>query len=143
MTIRRSPWPQLDVLQQEMNRLFDGYPGNGTRRAATYPPVNLWQGTDGVALAVSLPGYQPEHVEITTTGNTVTIKGHRPVMEMKEGQVRVIGERHTGEFLRSFELPFDVDAERTTATFRNGILMVSLARPEQEKPRKIQIKVGQ
>ena len=120
MTIRRSPWPQLDVLQQEMNRLFDGYPGNGTRRAATYPPVNLWQGTDGVALAVSLPGYQPEHVEITTTGNTVTIKGQETP-----------------------KLTLEVDLERTTATFRNGILMVSLARPEQEKPRKIQIKVGQ
>lgn len=142
MTLHRGSWPQIDLLQREMNRLFDRYPSNGVRPPAAFPPVNIWRGHDGVSLTVNLPGYEPDQVEVSTIRNVVTIRGNRPTTEVGEGQTQIANERRSGEFLRSLELPFDVDTDKTSATFDNGVLMISLARPEEEKPKKIRIKAG-
>ncbi len=141
-TRRRNPFTDLQTLQREMNRLFDRHPVAESSRRVNYPPVNIWRGPEGVAFTVMLPGYEPDEVEVTTTRNALTLRGHRRQPEKTDGQVWVIDERHQDEFLRTFELPFEVDPSKTDATFDKGVLLVSLGQPEEEKPRKVQIKAA-
>jgi HSP20 family protein len=91
---------------------------------------------------VHLPGYDSDDVEITSARNTLTISGRRQQPELSDKQAMQRCERHYGEFVRTFEIPFDVDPEKTNATFDKGVLLVSLEAPEQEKKRKIEIKAG-
>ena len=134
---RWSPLAEMETLQKTINRLFVRFPGGGQSRPPDHPPVNLWRGSNGVAVTVCLPGYGPDYVEVTTNHNTITIRDNRQPTDLKENEVRHADERHTGEFQRTFELPFDVDVEITTATFTNSVLHISLVRPDNEKSKKV------
>jgi HSP20 family protein len=139
---RWNPFAEMDGLRREMNRLFDRYPATGTTRRAKYPPTNIWLGQDGVAFTVALPGYDPDDVEINSAHNTLTIRGQRKAGALNAAEEQRTNERHTAEFVRTFELPFNVDPNKTSASFDKGILLISLGRPEEEKPKKIEIKAG-
>lgn len=147
-------WRPVDLgqLQREMNRLFERYPNgvptparNGQPEAQPqqdYPPVCVWRSGEGVCFTVELPGYEPDDVQISTVGNTLTIRGHRHPTELKPGDRLIRNERHTGDFVRTFELPFEVDPESTSAVFIRGVLQITLGRPEEHKPHVIKIKAG-
>ena len=104
------------------------------------PAINIWRGPEGVSVTVRLPGCSPDDVEITTSHNTLVIRGQRPEVEVGEGETRQRDERGTGAFVRTLELPFEIDAKQTVATFERGLLSIRLARPEEEQPQKIQIR---
>lgn len=137
-----NPFAEMNALQREMNRLFENFAPEGVVQRQTYPPVNIWRSEDGVGFTVYLPGYGPDDVEITMNRNTLTIRGQRLQPELSNGQALQRNERHYGQFLRTFEIPFDVEAAKTDATFDKGVLLISLERSEEEKPKKVQIKVG-
>lgn len=138
-----NPLFDLANLQREMNRLFERPTDRPEATpTAAWPPVNVYRGPEGVAFTVHLPGYEPDQVEVTSTRTSLSIRGNRTQDELDEGQVRSQNERHFGEFFRTFELPFEIDPSKIDATFNNGVLLVSLGRPQHEQPRQVEIKLA-
>jgi HSP20 family protein len=126
-----SVWDEMERLQRQMNRLFDDYnPGDG-RSYKDFPAVNLWSSSEGAMLTAELPG---------VVGDTLTLTGKREPEKMGEDVRYHRQERSFGQFVRSIELPFTVDANKVEAVFEKGILYVHLPRTEAEKPKKISVK---
>lgn len=137
------PWQEMEYLQREMNRLFSTVSRDiGSSIAPAYPAMNIWANKDGAIITAELPGIEPDDIEITVEGDNLMLSGERKPEEMAEGDVYHRRERGCGKFSRSIQLPFSVEADKVDASFKNGVLSIKAPRPEQEKPRKISIKVG-
>lgn len=148
--IRWEPVRELSTIQNEMNRLFNtffdapttgnGSGGQGLRRWV--PAMDLVETADDFVLRADLPGVKEEDVKIELEENVLTLSGERKAEheERKEGYYRV--ERSSGSFARSLTLPEGVDAAAVNAKFENGVLEVRIPKPEQRKPRKVEISVG-
>lgn len=130
------PLRQMRSAQTDMSRLFDNL-----RLAAPpeFPMMNIWAGTDGAVITAEIPGVVPEDLDIAVHQNTVTLRGTRSQEPLPEDAVVHRQERTTGAFARNLILPFRVDGDRTTATFRHGVLRLDLPRPDADKPHKITV----
>lgn len=132
---RRSMWREFDRLQREMNRIFDNYTPSST---ATFPPLNVWADEERVLLTAELPGVEPDSLDISIVGDTLTLSGERP-LQQENGVKYHRRERWHGNFSRTMEMPFRVDSEKVEANFQNGILEITLPRAEEDKPRRISV----
>jgi len=130
----------MDRLQNEMNRLFDAYYPARLRTAPGYPAMNVWASDDGLSITAEVPGVSTEDINISVVGETLTLTGVRKPDKLDEGSRYHRQERGYGEFTRSIQLPFPVDVGNVEATFKNGVLSVSLPRAEEDKPKKIAVK---
>lgn len=143
MLTRWQPWSEMNRLQEEMNRVFDRW-GNGSRTFAerVYPPLNLWEDENTLYVEAELPGFELNELEIYVTGeNQLSLKGQRKQPELENGAWHR-QERGYGSFSRTIELPSQVDNEKVSAEFKNGVLTVSLPKREEVKPRRIEVKVN-
>jgi HSP20 family protein len=134
------PFRELRRLQNEMDRLLGSFApaGAGTAAAAGFPAVNVYAGQDGVAVVAELPGVEKDDLEVQAHHDTLTLSGgRRPAAEREEAYHR--RERRSGRFTRSIQLPYRIDPDRIEAHLENGVLRLSLARPEADKPRRIAI----
>ena len=137
---RPSIWQEMDQLQREMNSLFDATSKGRTFSAPSYPAINIWTNEDGQLISAEMPGVNPDDIDIDVTGDALSISGQRkPDKVAKEAHYHR-HERSYGSFSRTVQLPFMVDTNKVEASFKNGILMVSLPRAEADKPKKITIK---
>ena len=91
-------------------------------------------------ITAEIPGVDPETLDISVTGETITLSGERQLEKVGEDVRYHRRERGSGQFKRSIQLPFPVEVDKIEATFRNGVLNVSLPRAEEDKPRKIDVK---
>ena len=135
------PWDELSQLQQEVNRLFSGSrmgPRNGAGRE--FPAVCVYTAADDLIITAELPGIDHEQLDITATGDTLTLRGSRGAETLKEGECFHRQERPAGQFVRTLQLPFEVDPEKTEARYEKGVLHVKLVRPEQMKLKKVAVK---
>jgi HSP20 family protein len=136
--IRWEPARELRLL----NSLFDTqtFPQTATRR--WIPAVDVAESDSHLVLRADLPGLSEDDINIELDDNVLTISGERKFAheERQGGYYRV--ERSSGSFRRSMRLPEGVDAEAITANFDRGVLEVTVPKPEQPKPHKVQIKVG-
>lgn len=132
------PWRELEQLQREVDRLFRSRTA-GRTQSPEVPAVNLWRGEGGAVLTAELPGLDPNELDVTVEGNTVTIRGNRPQEQLDEGARYHRQERASGRFARALELPFRVDPQKTEAKYERGVLTVRLTQVEEEKPKKINI----
>lgn len=130
-------WHEMQRLQHEMDRLFTGEALSFTGR---YPAVNIWAGEDDMIVTSEIPGIEPGDIDISVTGDTLTISGSRTPDELKEGEAYHRRERAYGRFNRTVQLPFKVDANKVGARYEKGVLNIVLPRAEEDKPRKISIK---
>jgi HSP20 family protein len=123
-------------IQDEMNRLFSGsrYPA-----AAEYPALNVWSNDVDTVITAELPGIEPDDIQLSVVQNTLTLRGERKAEELKEGESYHRRERREGKFVRTLELPFEVDGDKVEAAFTNGVLSVKLPRAEAHRPKKIEI----
>jgi HSP20 family protein len=112
------------------------------RGGTTYPAMNVWADEDGVIVTAELPGFDPEEIDISVVGETLTLKGSREPVELQEGATYHRRERGYGTFSRAFRLPFEVESDKVEAVFEKGMLQISLPRAEAEKPKKITVKAG-
>src|SRR5262245_48508212 len=134
------PWREIGQLQSEMSRMLAGaraYGGFGQRE---FPPVNLYVNDHDLFLTLEVPGIDPSKVDVTVTGDTVTVRGERPVDPVRDGESFHRRERPVGKFSREVQLPFEVDPSKTEAAYERGVLRVRLTRPETLKPRKVAVK---
>ncbi len=133
-------WREMDRLQREMNRLFEENNPTRMRRAPSFPAMNVWTSDEGLVVTAEVPGVNPEDMDISVVGETLTLTGVRKPEELKEGARYHRQERGNGNFTRSVQLPFPVDVGKVDAMFRDGVLNISLPRAEEDKPRKITVK---
>lgn len=139
----RFPWRDMERLRREMDRLLTATPSwSGLSGAPCYPAMNVWTNEDGAVVTAELPGFAPEAIDISVVGNTLTVSGERQPEEVGEGGSYHRRERSCGRFNRSFQLPFEVDASKVDASLENGVLNVTLPRAEEDKPKRITVKVS-
>jgi len=145
--ITYDPFRELRSLQDEVNRVFSsnfnrGGGESGMMQGAWNPSVDIFENKDQIVLEAELPGMKPEDVNISIENNVLTIHGERKFEKKddKDNFHRV--ERSYGSFTRSFTLPPTVSSEGVDAVFENGILRLALAKREEAKPRRIEIKAG-
>jgi HSP20 family protein len=129
-------------LRDAIDQLFEGsfitphvFGGGGG-----FPPADLYITDDNVEVDMAVPGANPDDINISVTGDTVTVSGE--VRRHREGQggQAYFQEVWSGKFQRSFTLPIQVDANKAEATFEHGILTLTLPKSEATKPRKIQVR---
>lgn len=127
------PWDELERIHRAMW-------GGDTRRSSEFPSVNTWVSSNEAVVTTEIPGVDPHNIDISVTGRTVTLRGSRKADELQDEQSYHRRERWCGEFTKAIELPFNIESDKVTATFRKGVLYLTLPKVEAEKPRKIQIK---
>lgn len=127
-------------LRDALDQLFQGSVLSpqvfGTQ--AGFPPADLYVSEDHVLLDLALAGANPEEINISVTGDTVTISGEVR-REAREKTQTLVDEIWHGRFQRAFALPIQVDANGAEASFNNGILELRLPKSEATRPRKIQV----
>ena len=143
--LRWEPVAVLNTLQNEMNRLFNSFfdetPRSGAGRR-WLPPMDLLETTGHYVLRADLPGLSDGDVNIQLQDNVLTVSGERTAEheQQQEGYHRL--ERAFGAFSRSLTLPDGVDPDAIQAHFDRGVLEIRIPKPEQKKPRQVQIKLG-
>jgi HSP20 family protein len=136
-------WDPLRELQREMDRLFEGLdPFQPLRHVRQYPPLNVYDAGEGYVLSAQLPGLAAEDVELTITGETLTMRGERKRPEGVKDDSYRRQERPVGRWSRTITLPDRVDSAGVSASFTNGILTVHLPKAESAKPRNITVTSG-
>lgn len=134
----------LDELQYRMNGLFEGY-GSERRfvapatQAGSWPPVNIYDAEDEFLIEAMVPGLSDNDIRITGNRDVLTISGERHV-KTPEGYSVHRKERSGLKFSRSFTFPCPIDLERASAAVKDGLLLVRLAKAEEAKPRKVEVK---
>ncbi len=126
---------EFERLQEQLDGLFSGVSGN----VHEFPAVNVWSNEDGVVVTAELPEVDPQDLEISVIGDTLTLRGARKPVELKEGETCHRRERLHGQFARTLQLPFRVESAGVEAKMSRGVLSIRLPRAEADKPRKINI----
>lgn len=107
-----------------------------------WPRINLREDADHLYVEALLPGIDPDKIEMNVLGNTLTLSGERSAVDAeKNGRTWHRRERSAGRFLRTIELPVEIDPDRVKAEYKNGLLLVTLPKVEEAKPKRISIKV--
>lgn len=137
--------PEVRTMQHEMNRLMHEFFHGGHRDKPTSkqsvwtPAVDLSEGDQEFTLTADLPGFSKDDVQVELKDNRLTLKGERKrETEVQEKQYRRV-ERVYGTFERSFKLPAVVDADKAQATFKDGVLKLTLPKAEAAKSKPVSI----
>lgn len=138
----RLPWTMVDSafgVGQELGWRAGLDAGFGYDR---YPRVNIWTSEHDVVVDAELAGVEPDKVEVSLTDDQLTLSGDREIEHAAQGEVIHRQERIDGAFSRTITLPFRGEADKVSATYRNGILRIVVPRVEDDKPRKIKIEAA-
>lgn len=141
------PFGLLKSFRDEMDRLFEDFFTPWRRRsllpteAVWTPELDVYEDENEVVVTADVPGLKPEEIDISISGNTLTIRGEKKREEEKKGKNYYRLERSHGSFSRSVELPVSVDTKKISATYKNGVLEVTLPKVEEAKPKKVKIEV--
>jgi HSP20 family protein len=145
------PWRpfggELSSLRREMDRVWDRFFGETplAKRAAEewWPSVDMSETKDNYVVKAELPGLESKDVDVSISGDVLTIKGEKKKEEEEKDEHHHYVERYYGSFQRSFRLPSNVKSDKIDATFDKGILKVTLPKVEEAKKKKIEVKVKQ
>lgn len=133
-------WDPFRDLQREVGRLFESLePLQPWRLARQFPAINLYDAGDRYVLSAQLPGMAPEDLDLTITGDTLTMKGERKRPEGVPDESYRRQERQFGRWTRTLSLPDRVDSSQVSASFSQGILTVTIPKAESAKPRHITV----
>lgn len=140
--IRWEPMREMMTLREAMDRLFDDAftrPLSLTGSAAV-PAIDLYQTNDSVVVKAAMPGLKSEDVQISVTGDVLTLRGEFKQEEERKDATYHLREQRFGAFERSVLLPTEVQTDKAKADFENGVLTITLPKAEAVKPRTINIK---
>ena len=149
--VRYNPWQEMYSLQRQLNRLFDDAltPANwdGFDNLARIPAAELTQTDDAVHLKLEVPGIEAKDLNIQAMADRVAISGERK-SEINEktrlcGAVSFRTEFRYGKFSRVIPLPVKIKNTNVTADYKNGILNLTLPKPEEEKNKVVKVNLLQ
>jgi HSP20 family protein len=135
----------FDRMRREMDRLwdsfFEGRPARRLEEGEWYPSLDVAETKNDVVVKAEVPGMDPKDIDISLSNGALTIKGEKKQeREEKEENYHLI-ERSYGAFTRSVQLPCEVKTDKINASYKNGVLKVTLPKAEEAKTKEIKIKV--
>jgi HSP20 family protein len=150
-----APWrPFSDLTRRErdmervMNNFFDRrmrqwWPEKwfGSEGGANVPALDVYEDKDDLVVKAELPGLDKENVEVNLADHTLIIKGEKRKEEETKQENYYRSERSYGTFMRTLQLPKDVQADKVKATFKNGVLEIRMPKTEEAKAREIKVQV--
>lgn len=142
------PVSNMLALQQELDRFLRNPSFNlGISGQGAYPPVNIFDDRDGVAVIAELPGLDPASIKVSGQGTSLTLSGSRIPDERGKDERGNSGayhrrERRFGEFSRSIQLGQGLDLAKADARYEAGILTVRVPKAEETKPRQIAVQAA-
>ena len=138
------PLREMERLQRRMGRLFEETfgPGWPLWRAGVYPLVNISEDHDYLYVRAELPGVNPQELEITMHEGNLILRGERKIPTEEKNVNFHRRERESGFFRRVVSLPHPVNPDKVEASYKDGILTMKLAKPEEIKPRVIKVKAA-
>jgi len=138
----------IGEVQDEINRLFERLYHGGISTGPLdgqdwAPPLDVLDEPDRYLVRAEVPGLDVKDIEVSVSGDTLTIKGHKPT-ERREGQERnyILMERRFGNFMRSIRLPAGLEPSGIVATSKRGVLEIVLPKKEESKPKTIRVEVS-
>lgn len=139
-------WRPLQELKKEMDRIWQEFFGKShfPEKWITFewsPAVDVSETNEAVIVKVDLPGVNPDDVEISLSENVLTIKGEKKKEEEEKKQNFYRMERYYGSFMRAIQLPCEIEEEKISATYKDGVLKIVLPKKPEEKKKVIKIKV--
>lgn len=148
-----NPWREMEALRREVERAFENFgprqndgrrgPLLAERFERSYPFVNLSEDKDNVYVEALAPGVDPESLEISIVRDTIRIAGEKQPIRMNvKPEAYHRNERLAGKFIRTLTLPVEVNGDKVSADYANGVLLIKLPKAEAAKPRKIEVKVA-
>lgn len=145
--VRWNPVREMINLRDEVDRLWDQsasmFPRAGWEESDDWGlAVDVAETDDGFTIKASVPGINPDDLEITLTNNILTIKGERSEEKEIEESHYHLRERRHGSFSRSITLPTKVNEEKIEASCENGVLTLNVPKAEEIKPKRITVKLG-
>ncbi|MGN7612338.1 Hsp20/alpha crystallin family protein [Magnetococcales bacterium HHB-1] len=136
------PFRQIRSLQNEINRLFDHNQDRSTGQMTGWPiQVDIREDEDQVVIKTDIPGMEQKDINVNVDNGQLTISGERKFEDEANKKNYHWMERAYGQFNRSFQLPNTVDVGKIGATYKNGVLEVTLPKLEEAKPHAIQVQV--
>jgi HSP20 family protein len=143
--VRWEPFRELAALQNDMGRLMGAFMGqaNGQTERTWVPAVDAWETEKEVVYAFDLPGIPEDKISVEFDDGSLTVSGERERTEKVENERFYRFERRFGSFSRTVGLPQGVTEDDVKAAYRNGVLEITVAKPEAPKPRRIQIGGGE
>ena len=145
--VRWDPFHDLITLQDRMNQIFEQTlaRSRGDREgvmASTWSPaVDIYETTDSLVLKAELPGLTKENIDIQIRDNMLTLKGERRHEKEVKEEHYLRAERIYGTFQRVFTLPTGIQADKIRASFKDGVLEVTIPKAEAAKPKQIKVEV--
>jgi HSP20 family protein len=141
--VRWEPFRELATFQNEMSRFMNGLlEGNGRSVQSWIPTADVWETEHEVVYAFDLPGIPEDKIAVELDDGALTITAEREREQTVEDGRYYRFERRFGTFTRTIGLPQGVTEENVKADYANGVLEVHVAKPEQPKPKKIEIGLG-
>jgi HSP20 family protein len=138
---RWNPFEEMQVMQREFDRLFGRTAGERPRAEGSpvfAPAMEVAGENEGWYVRLALPGIDPAEVQVEVTGNQLVVRGERK--EERRGEAKTfMSEISYGRFERTLMLPETLDADRVKASFRHGVLELTLPLREAAKPRRIEV----
>jgi HSP20 family protein len=142
--VRWDPYQELVAMSNRLNRTFnDSYaPRTEDSFGAWAPPVDIFERQDHLVIRAEVPGVQKEDMDVRIENGVLTLHGERKQdPEVKEENAHRT-ERIYGSFARSFSLPTTVDASKVSATYKDGVLEVTVPKAEAAKPKMVEIRAA-
>ncbi|HEU5019266.1 MAG TPA: Hsp20/alpha crystallin family protein [Pseudolabrys sp.] len=147
-------WRPFENLRREIDRMFDDFwrfpymsspaisPSMGS--SMSVPAVDVVEKPEAFQITAELPGMDEKSIEVKCAGGVLTMKGEKKDEREESKEGYHLSERHFGSFQRSFRIPDNVDAEKIDATFKNGVLTLTLPKTQesQKNEKKISVKAG-
>ena len=146
-----NPFVDMEALRQEVERAFEDFglgrapsrhvaflPGREPRR---YPLINLLEDKDNLYVEALTPGVDPQSMNVTVMQNRLTLSGEKSGVGDIKPEAFHRNERASGKFVRTIDLPAEIDEARIQAEYKNGMLVATLPKAEKAKPKQISVKV--
>jgi HSP20 family protein len=132
----------FEALQREVDRLFDSFSRGVPGAATAQPSMDIAETDTEIEITAELPGLEEKDVQISMTGNVLTIRGEKKSEREESSKDYRLVERSFGSFARSIELPDGVDPARIQAVMAKGVLKVTAPKPEARSAARIEIKTA-
>jgi HSP20 family protein len=142
--VRWEPFREIAALQNDMGRLMSAFLGqaNGETSRTWVPAVDVWEAEDRLVYAFDLPGIPEDKISVEFDEGSLTVSGERERAEEVKHDGFYRYERRFGSFSRTVGLPQGVSEDDVNAEYRDGVLEISVKKPEAPKPRRIQVGSG-
>ena len=140
------PFREFERMRRDMDRLWDSFFEGGVRRrteeeGAWYPSLDVAETKNEFVVKAEVPGMEPKDIDISLSDGTLTLKGEKKYESEEKKEDYHLVERSYGSFTRSIQLPSEVQREKTSASYKKGVLRIVLPKSEEAKKKEIKIKV--